>query len=156
MNASVPDLPTPPTAPVGVRHFLQITRDLTRLIEQESDLLKRKRPSDLGAFEAEKRRLSTAYTKAVAALRVNKDALDAMTAEDKRALKEAIETFEAALKAHARLVLRLKTVSEGMVRAVGREVEKRSRPVSSYQGNAQMRPPAPAAAPTSISLDQHA
>ena len=155
MNAPVQDLSTPP-APVGVRQFLQITRDLTQLIERESNLLERKRPSDLSAFEAEKRRLSTAYTKAVAALRVNKAALDAMTMEDKTALKEAIETFDGALKAHGRLVLRLKTVSEGIVRAVGREVEKRNRPVSSYQGNAQMRPPAPASAPTSISLDQHA
>lgn len=155
MNAPVKDLSTPP-APAGVQQFLQITRDLTRLIEQESDLLKRKRPSGLSAFEAEKRRLSTAYTKAVGALRINKDALGALTDDDKAELKGAIETFEAALKAHGRLVLRLKTVSEGIVRAVGREVEKRNRPVSSYQGNAQMRPPAPAAAPTSISLDQHA
>lgn len=155
MNAPVQDLSSPP-ASVGVRQFLQITRDLTQLVEKESGLLMRKRPSDLGAFEAEKRRLSTAYAKAVAALRVNKDALRAMTGEDKAALKEAIETFEAALKAHGRLVLRLKTVSEGIVRAVGREVEKRNRPVSSYQGNAQMRPPPTGAAPTSISLDQHA
>lgn len=155
MNAPVQDLPTPPV-PVGVPQFLQITHDLTRLIEQETDLLKRKRPSDLGAFEAEKRSLSAAYTKAVGALRVNKDALGALTDDDKAALKEAIGAFEATLKAHGRLVLRLKTVSEGIVRAVGREVEKRNRPVSSYQGNAQMRPPPTSATPTSISLDQHA
>ena len=56
-----------------------------------------------------------------------------------------------ALARNERLVLRLKTVSEGLREAISEEITKRNRPLPSYGDNARIQKDGPM--PTTLALD---
>lgn len=121
-----------------VTHLLQVTQSLTRLLKQENEWLKERRPSEIKGLAEEKTRLSGLYTRDLRIIRTHKSQLDRVDAALRRALKSATEEFNKTLEQNERLISRLRKVSEGLLQAIGEEIEKRNRPLTSYGRNASI------------------
>ncbi|WP_417463501.1 hypothetical protein [Kordiimonas sp.] len=145
-----------PDAPIITGHGSQLAKltiSLTELISRETDLLKDRKPREAHKLHGEKSRLMAEYRETLNRVRVNEHTLGPKGSPERNYLKELTDTFRAVLRDHARVVLRLKSVSEGLIRSVGEEVAKRNRPVVGYGKNAATQP-APRSRPTSLALNQ--
>ncbi|MEM8799036.1 MAG: hypothetical protein AAGF15_03025 [Pseudomonadota bacterium] len=127
-----------------VDHFMTIVAALTRLLEQENELLHQKKPQALLDLAEEKSRLAAAYGQAHAKLREMKSELAKLAAGLKSKLSAAMRSFQQALETNQRLLARLRAVTEGLVRAIGDEVAKKTsvgqgygRPVSAQAARGQ-------------------
>ncbi|GAB4576735.1 MAG: hypothetical protein Tsb008_21510 [Rhodothalassiaceae bacterium] len=139
--------------PPPVRNFLAITRDFTTLLRRETELLKARRPSETRDLAGEKLRLTSEYRSSLGILRANEQALlGAKDSPIRRRIKEETESFRAELARHAKEVIKLKTVSEGIVRAIGEEAMKREGSVRRY-GSSGVASVA-IARPAAISIDR--
>jgi len=139
--------------PAPVEQFLQLTKALGELIERETDLLEQRRFQDADALAAEKARLTNQYQATLQTLRAReKSLLGEPDSPLRRELKEASEAFRSRLARHARLVMRLKSLNEGLVKAISEEAEKQRNPVTPYGGDGSVG--RGKREPTSLSLDQ--
>lgn len=141
----------PPIAGPGAQ-LVRLTIALTELIGRETGLLKDRRPREAQKLHAEKSRLMAEYRETLNRLRVNEQSLGPKDSAERKYIRKLTDAFREALRDHARVVLRLKSVSEGLIRSVGDEVSKRNRSVVGYGKNAAQ--PAARARPTSLSLNQ--
>lgn len=152
MTAAQTALDNPLDLPAQVRSFLTVTRDFANLIRRENQLLKARRPAETRALAGEKLRLTAEYRAALGILRANETALLGETDSDiRRHIKSETETFRSELARHAKEVIKLKTVSEGIVRAISEEAMKRQGAVRRYGQSGHVT--TSTARPTSISLD---
>lgn len=117
-----------------VNAILSLTQQLTKLISSENALLKNRRASVLRESEAEKTRLSTLYAREMRAIDARPQLLAGITARQRDALRTASEAFRACVVTHVRAIARIRAVSEGLVVAIGEELNRRSKPVTSYKG----------------------
>lgn len=134
-----------------VTHLLQVTQALTQILEQENRWLKEHRPSDVKGLAEEKSRLSALYTKELRIIRTHKSQLHGIDDALRQSLATATEQMQEALARNERLVLRLKTVSEGLMEAISEEITKRNRPLPAYGKNARIQKDGPM--PTTLALD---
>ena len=141
----------PPITGQGAQ-LVRLTISLTELIARETDLLKARRPRDAQKLHAEKSRLMAEYRETLNRLRVNEQSLGPKDSPERKYIRKLTDKFREMLRDHARVVLRLKSVSEGLIRSVGEEVSKRNRSVVGYGKNAVQS--AARARPTSLSLNQ--
>lgn len=144
----------PPEAlPQPVVHFFELTEELGSLLEHETDLLEQRRYKDAAELSEEKARLTSDYQATLATLRAQDDALlGPKTSETRKRLKAESERFRNRLARHARLVVRLKSMNEGLIKSISEEARRQRDPVNRYGGNGQLgaRP----TEPTSLSLDR--
>lgn len=138
--AAAPAKPSPPPGlPGPVQAFVRVTEQLTDLILRETRLLETRRPTEAQQLHGEKARLTAEYRKLLGILRVNEQALlGDKTSAARRYLKQVTEIFREVLATHARLVIRLRNVCEGIVTAIGEEVSKQQPRVSHYGRDARM------------------
>lgn len=142
--------PRPAVAP-AVSHFLRLTGELTTLLARENTLLEQRRPRDLPASAGEKARLTAEYHRALAALRAGEaQLLGAKDSAIRTRIRQATEAFREELARHARLVVRFKAVTEGLVKTISVEAHKQKNPVRRYGSNARM---SYRSRPHSLSLD---
>lgn len=117
-----------------VHAILSLTQQLTHLISSENDLLKTRRASVLRETEAEKTRLSTLYAREMRAIDARPELLTGLNARQKNALRTASEAFRACVVTHVRAIARIRAVSEGMLVAIGEELNRRRAPMTRYKG----------------------
>ena len=141
-----------PSGPVAA--LIAATRDLTSLIERETTLLDTHRPQDIRPLQAEKARLTAEYRRALGRIKVNPQSLGPQGSPAREQIRVVTDGFQRTLQAHARVVMRLKTVTEGIISTVGDEVAKRNRPIQNYGRDAVTAALPPAQTTTSISLNQ--
>lgn len=139
--------------PSEVRNFVSASGELARLIEKEIAALKARTPQALTQWEQEKSRLIAIFQREHGLLK--KRAADMKTHPPSRqAVDAATKRLDAALKEQARLVNRLRHVTEGIVRAMAEEV---SRQRSGHTGYSRPLPagvkPRPAQGATAITLN---
>jgi len=104
-----------------------------RLIEAlEADIaaLKAGRPQDLRTLDPEIQRLSAVYGREAA--RLDPARAKAAPAELRKRLFSVTSRFKDALGLHTRLITRMRRASEGIVKAVAEEVERRRAPFTTY------------------------
>lgn len=158
------EAPTPPAGqnPEAVNHIsgqvpgpvlqlINTTQDLTAILRRETALLEEGRTQAASELHGEKTRLATEYRKSIGTLKVQKDLLGPPDSEIRRQIEKVNEDFRSELKRHAKTVVRLKTVTEGIIRSIGDEVAKKDTPVQQYGRNAAVQGKRPN--PTSISLN---
>ncbi len=157
---SIPDPRTPDAKaqavplPRPVAHLLEITHALHRLIEQENALLESRRPRETKALQGEKLRLTAEYRAALARVRAEEAALlGARDSRIRQQLKRATDAFRNELKRHARILIRLKTVTEGIVRAVSEEAVRQRGAVRRYGTDA--RATHAIAGPAALTIDRN-
>lgn len=136
----------------GVK-LINITQNLTDLIKRETSLMLARRAQDAGRLHGEKSRLMAEYKNVLGHIKVNEHLLGSKDSPIRSKIREVTDKFREELRNHARVVMRLKSVAEGMVKSVGEEIAKRDRPVVGYGSNASLRAPNPMR-PTSLSINQ--
>ena len=133
-------LNTPPAGlPGPVEAFVKVTCKLTDLIQREIGLLKERRPKEVQALHGEKTRLTAEYKKLLGLMRVNEKALlGDKTSGIRSYVKQVTEMFRSALAEHARMVMRLRDVCQGVVNAIGEEIGKQQPHVTQYGRDARL------------------
>lgn len=121
--------------------LLQLTQRLTSLIEQETSLFQARRPQDAVQFQDEKSKLANIYRTEVARARQEPQRFAGASQAIKAALRQATEGFHKALKENGRAVAALKTITEGVVKAIADEAQRQRTAGGGYGPGAGQRPP---------------
>ncbi len=99
-------------------------------IEGDIAALKAGRPQEMRTIDPEIQRLSALYGREAAGL--DPARAKAAPAELRQKLFATTAKFRDALSLHARLITRVRNASEGIVKAVAEEVERRRAPLCTY------------------------
>jgi len=151
---TIPDAPGKPAALTGHSAKLaSLTISLSDLIQEETRLLGKRQTSDAQRLHGQKNRLMAEYRETLQLLQVNEKLLGPKESPVRQYIRKLTDRFREILRAHARIVLRLKSVAEGIVKSVGEEVIKKNRPIVGYSSNAAFRMPTQIP-PTSLQLNQ--
>lgn len=133
--------------------LIRITSELRDIVRHETELLENKRPQEIKTLQGQKIRLMSQYKDAMNNARVNESLLGEPDSDIRLRIKEATNGLREELKRNARIVIRLKTITEGILKSVGDEVSKKDRPAVSYGKSAEMMTPK-SVKPTSLALNQ--
>lgn len=118
------------SAQARLSDLLTLTERLTGALEAETAAFEAHRPHDAALAAPESARLANLYRQESARLRREPELLTISEPALRTALLAATERFNAALARHGRAVAAAKTVTEGLVEAVAREVARlRASPV---------------------------
>ena len=147
-------LPEKPKALTGHgAKFANITISLSELIQEETRLLSKRLTKEAQKLHGQKNRLMAEYRETLNLLQTNERLLGPKDSSVRRYIRAITDKFREVLRDHARIVLRLKSVAEGIIKSVGEEVIKKNRPVVGYGANAAFKLPVQAR-PTSLQLNQ--
>lgn len=133
--------------------LVKLTKSLCDLIARETALLKARRTRDAQELHGTKSRLMAEYKNTMSQLQVNEHLLGEKDSGERKYIKFITDKLREILRDHARVVLRLKSVAEGLIKSVGDEVAKQNQPVTAYGNNAAYQV-SRAARPMSLSLNQ--
>lgn len=131
--------------------LIETIRELTRVISNEIDLLKTRRPKELEKLLPLKNQLLAAYNKEMAELNARGGLPAVGSGEAIRALKQETRLFQSVLTQHSRLIQALKKISENMIAAIGNEVIKSQNQTSRYGADGAK---SATKTPTSITLNR--
>lgn len=133
--------------------LVKLTKALCDLISRETNLLQIRRTQEAQQLHAQKSRLMAEYKMTMNQLQTNEHLLGEKDSGERKYLKFVTDKLREILRDHARVVLRLKSVAEGLIKSVGEEVAKQQRPITSYGNNAAYQV-SRNARPMSLSLNQ--
>lgn len=156
MASPIPDTRTMPNDP-RISQVLAVTSRLTKILEQEIELLEAGRPREIAQFQSEKIKLMGHYQREMKTFKTAARSPGALNQNNFAAVKAATNHFVRALGEHSRILIAKRTATEGILQAIGKEVALRNKPVQSYQKDGILGPAMPnyaAARPTTLSLDQ--
>ncbi|MEQ1889582.1 MAG: hypothetical protein ABL951_10445 [Alphaproteobacteria bacterium] len=117
-----------------VNAILSLTHQLSSLITSETSLLKSRRAAALRETEAEKSRLSALYAREMRAIQMRPELLAGATGKQTEMLRAASVAFRACVVTHVRTLARIRSVSEGLIVAIGEELGRLRKPMTSYRG----------------------
>ncbi|VAV87347.1 hypothetical protein MNBD_ALPHA02-1888 [hydrothermal vent metagenome] len=137
--------------PENLDPLINTIKDLTRVISEETILLKTNRPKELEKFLPLKNQLMASYQKEMTDLNNRGGLLGGGNGPALRQLKQESRIFQSVLTRHTRLVKALKTISENMIKTISNEVVKRQNQTSQYDAGGSK---AANKNPTSITLNQ--
>lgn len=136
-----------------VDQLILLTERLTALVAEQAKAFETRRPQDAVVHIEETGRLANLYRHESARIRGNPDLISAAPLAQRARLNRATEAFDAVLARQARAVGAVKTVTEGLVRAIAEEVATQRQKGASY-GPGALQTPTPAA--TAITLNKRA
>jgi hypothetical protein len=113
-----------------IERLISMASRLIEALEGDIAALKTGKARNLRTIEPEILKLSALYSREAAGL--STDAARRAPAELRKRLFEATAKFRDLLGAQTRLITRLRGASEGMIRAVAEEVERRRAPLRTY------------------------
>ncbi|MCF6196503.1 MAG: hypothetical protein L3J50_07340 [Emcibacter sp.] len=131
--------------------LINTIKDLTRVITEETKLLKTNRPKELEKFLPLKNQLMASYQKEMADLKNRGGLLGSGNGPAIRQLKQESRLFQSVLTRHTRLIKALKTISENMIKTISNEVVKRQNQANRYGADGSK---STNKHPTSITLNQ--
>lgn len=137
-----------------VELLLKMTRRLTELLDQETDLFETHRPQDTRLLQAEKQQLANIYRKETARIAQDKSLVSSAPQDRRAALAQATETFHESLERNRIAGLAMRQVTEGIVRAVADEVARTRAAPASYAPGQTPRPDAPNYNSSAITLNK--
>jgi hypothetical protein len=133
--------------------LVKITNKLADLIKLETKFLKERKTQEAKALHGEKSRLMAEYRETLSHLQVNEHLLGEKDSDERKYVKKVTEGLREVLRDHARIILRLKAVTEGIVKSVNEEVRKSKPAVIGYDRTAAFSMPV-GAAPAPVSINQ--
>ena len=134
--------------------LIEITKRLAKVIQQETTLLKQRRPADLADLQAEKTQLGAAYEEELTIIGQNSDFLAKEAPKEMQELKNVIAWFRKILDEHGRFLAAAKVVTERMVRNISEEVARKDRPDEGYSRYARKPRLSRASRPVSLAINQ--
>jgi hypothetical protein len=113
-----------------IERLIGMAERLITALEADIAALERGKPGEMRTIQPEIQTLSALYGREAQGLTpgLTKAAPDALRAR----LTESTRRFAETLSRHTRLVTRVKTASEGMIRAIAEEVDRRMAPTRTY------------------------
>ena len=115
-----------------VEQLIILTERLTGLIERETNLLKERRPNEIADFQDERSKLSNLYAQEMELIKHNASLIEGAPTNLKQELKDLTGTFHSRLDEHKAYLTRIRSVTEGMVRAVADEISKKNKADAGY------------------------
>jgi hypothetical protein len=106
--------------------------ELIELIDMENGHLDNRRPERLSETEARKEGLVSDYRIKVTALRQAQAAGERFAEQDRDALRQVGERLERTMAGHARRVVRLKSITEGLVQSISEQANRGQKQVDGY------------------------
>lgn len=131
--------------------MVEVMAALFNLVERETDLMRAGRVADAMALETDKTDLSRRYASLVSALKANGPHLRAVAPELLATLQRQHETFRAMLQVNLTVLATAHAVSEGVVRGVNSEVQRKTMPRTYTASGQHAAPGARHAAPLAVS-----
>ena len=144
---------TPEDATERVEQLILLTERLTALVADQAKSFEARRPQDAAVHVEETGRLANLYRHESSRIRSAPGLIAAASLTQRTRLTRATEAFDAVLARQARAVGAIKTVTEGLVRAIAEEVAAQRHKGSSYGPGALQTP---TAAATAITLNKRA
>jgi len=133
---------TPADARKLAEGLLQIMSTLLNVVERETELVRAGNVRQAMALEAEKSEASRQYVDAIGKLTRSSDYLRQSTPELLKALHRHHDTFRAMLQVNLTVLATAHAVSEGIVRGVNGELQRKSLP-NGYTAAGQRATPGP-------------
>jgi hypothetical protein len=137
-----PAAATPAEARELAEGLMQIMSSLLGIVERETELVRAGNVRDAMALESQKGEISRQYVDAVANLARSRDYLKQSTPELLTALHRHHDTFRAMLQVNLTVLATAHAVTEGIVRGVNGEMQRRSLP-NGYTSAGQRVAPGP-------------
>jgi hypothetical protein len=139
--------PRPPvTTPIEARklaeEMLDVMTKLLAVVERETELVRAGKVREGMQLEAQKTELTSRYVTAVETMRMAQKHLAQVAPELLAALRRHHETFRAMLQINLTVLATAHAVSEGIVRGVNAEVQRRNMP-NAYTAGGQRAAPSP-------------
>ena len=117
-----------------IERLVKLAERLIEAIEGDIAALKAGRPQALRTADPEIQRLSALYSREAHGFTPNM--IKAAPAPLRARFAEITKAFRETLQAHARLLTRVRNASEGMIKAIAAEVDRRAAPMRTYNPRA--------------------
>ena len=116
----------------NVRLLIALTEQLTERMRLDADAFEARRPHEAAERIEETQRLANLYRHESDRVRQNPSLIAGAAPSLRQQLARASETFEATLQRHGRSLYALKTVTEGVVKAIDEEVSRARAATAGY------------------------
>jgi hypothetical protein len=136
----------------NVERLIALTEQLTQRIGLDADSFEARRPHEVAGRMDETARLANLYRHESARVRETPALVAGAPRELRQKLAQASRAFERTLQRHGRALHAVKTITEGVVRAIAEEVVKARAAGSAYGPGAR----SPLADPTAITMNRRA
>lgn len=113
-----------------IQALIVMAERLTKAIETDIAALKAGRPDQMRALDPDIQKLSLLYSREVQGFDPNRS--KSAPAELRKQLVAVTAKFRETLKLHCRMLTRVKNASEGLIKAVAEEVDKRRASTCTY------------------------
>jgi hypothetical protein len=120
-----------------IERMLILTRRLTDALYADIDALERGRPAEMRSIIPETQQLLSQYAREATGLRTH---LRLLSADVRGRLTNETAKLHEALGLHERRLSRVRRASEGMIRAIVDDVERRKRVTRTYAPRPAVRP----------------
>jgi hypothetical protein len=137
--------------------LIELSERLAALVARENQLLEERRPREIGGMLEEKADLAATYGKELKVLKSDPKGFGSASPEQLLAFKAATGKLRGMLDANARRLAAVRTVTEGILQAVGVEAARLNQPVNRYGKDGMLHPVAPnwdVVQPTTVALNQ--
>ena len=133
---------TPAEARKLAEEMLEVMCNLLAVVEKETELVRAGKLREAMALEQQKTGLTRRYVSAIETLRVAQEHLAQVAPDLLASLKRHHETFRAMLQINLTVLATAHAVSEGILRGVNTEVQRRNMP-NTYTAAGQRAAPGP-------------
>lgn len=146
-----PPVATPADARMIAEEMMEVMDRLLAMVERETELVRAGKVREAIELEPQKVELTGRYVRSVEILRVAQKHLAHVAPDLLASLKRHHETFRAMLQINLTVLATAHAVSEGIVRGVNAELQRRTMP-NAYTAGGQRAAPSPGQArPLSVS-----
>jgi hypothetical protein len=137
-----PPITTPAEAQKLAEETLDVMSKLLAIVEKETELVRAGKLREAMELEQQKTELSRLYATAIETLRVAQQHLAQIAPDLLASLRRHHETFRAMLQINLTVLATAHAVSEGIIRGVNTEVQRRNMP-NTYTATGQRAAPGP-------------
>lgn len=121
------------TTPLERAHgLLRLTRRLTELLDEETRHFEARRPQDAVPLQTEKMQLANIYRRETLLAAKDSSRLSGVDDVLKAELRDATERFEAAVRTNGAAVEAMKTLTEGIVKAIADAASRQKQAEGGY------------------------
>jgi hypothetical protein len=131
------------TSAERARQLIALTQRLSQRLQRETAILEAHRPQDLYEGIEETRQLSNMYRHESARIKADPSLLAGLTPAERTALLAATEAFQGHLRRYEIAVNAAKTITEGIVKAVAEDMNRRRALNATYGPRARTLSPGP-------------
>jgi hypothetical protein len=137
----------------NVQNLIVLTEQLTERMRQDAEAFEARRPHEAAARVEETQRLANLYRFESDKVRQNPALVSGASLQLRQRLARASQLFETALARHGRAVYAMKSITEGVVKAIAEEVARTRAATAGYGPGARLATPSGAIA---IALNRRA